>query len=57
VPTQLSGFIDDLLTALNAFAAMAGAYCSLRVGKAAWIDFVDDLDRKKAISVSPKDVW
>jgi hypothetical protein len=57
VPTQLSGFIDDLLTVLNAFAAMAGAYCSLRVGKAAWIDFVDDLDRKKAISVSPKDVW
>jgi hypothetical protein len=57
VSTQLSGFIDDLLTVLKAFAAMAGAYCSLRVGKAAWADFVDDLDRKKAISVSPKDVW
>lgn len=57
VPTQLSGFVDDLLIVLNAFAAMAGAYCSLRMGKAAWADFVDDLDRKKAISVSPKDVW
>lgn len=57
VPTLLSGFIDDLLAVLQAFAAMAGAYCSLRVGKAAWTDFVDDLDRKKAISVSPKDVW
>jgi hypothetical protein len=22
-----------------------------------WTDFVDDLDRKKAISVSPRDVW
>ncbi len=57
VPTQLSGFVDDMLAVLQAFAAMAGAYCSLRVGKAAWTDFVDDLDRKKAISVSPGDVW
>jgi hypothetical protein len=57
VPTQLSGFVDDMLVVLSAFAAMAGAYCSLRVGKVAWMDFVDDLDRKRAISVSPKDVW
>ncbi|WP_271611849.1 hypothetical protein [Bradyrhizobium sp. CCBAU 21362] len=57
VPAQLSGFIDDLLGVLKAFAAMAGAYCSLRVGRAAWTDFVNDLDRKKAISVSPKDIW
>ena len=57
VPTQLSGFVDDMLVVLKAFAAMAGAYCSLRVGKTAWTDFVDDLQRKKAISVSPKDVW
>lgn len=57
VPTQLSGFVDDLLVVLKAFAAMGGAYCSLRVGKIAWTDFIDDLDRKKAISVSPKDVW
>lgn len=57
VPTQLSGFVDDMLVVLMAFAAMAGAYCSLRVGKAAWTDFVDDLERKKAISISPKDVW
>jgi hypothetical protein len=57
VPALLAGFVDDMLAVLRAFAAMAGAYCSLRVGKAAWSDFVDDLDRKKAISVSPKDVW
>ncbi|MGA7807074.1 hypothetical protein [Bradyrhizobium sp.] len=57
VPALLTGFIDDLLTVLKAFAAMAGAYCSVRVGKMAWADFVDDLDRKKAISVSPKDIW
>lgn len=57
VPAQLLGFIDDLLTVSKAFAAMAAAYCSLRVGKAAWSNFVDDLDRKKAISISPKDIW
>jgi hypothetical protein len=57
VPTQLSGFVDDMLVVLRAFAAMAGAYCSLRVGKLAWKEFVHDLDRKKAISVSPTDVW
>jgi hypothetical protein len=57
VPTQLSGFVDDMLVVLTAFAAMAGGFCSMRVGKSAWSDFIDDLDRKRAISVSPKDVW
>jgi hypothetical protein len=57
VPTLLSGFVGDMLVVLKAFAAMAGAYCSLRVGKAVWTDFVDDLDRKEAISVSPRDLW
>lgn len=57
VPTQLSGFVDDLLHVLKGFSAMAGAYCSLRVGKTAWTEFVDDVDRKKAISISPRDIW
>ena len=57
VPTQLAGFVDDTLAVLKAFAAMAGGFCSMRVGKAAWSDFTHDLDRKRAISVSPKDVW
>ncbi|MGX1168652.1 hypothetical protein AB7M16_004918 [Bradyrhizobium sp. USDA 372] len=48
VPNQLSGLVDDMLVVLKGFAAMAGAYCSLRVGKTAWIDFADDLDRKRA---------
>jgi hypothetical protein len=57
VPSLLTDFIDDLLIVLKAFATMAGAFCSMRVGKASWTEFVDDLDRKKAISVSPKDIW
>jgi hypothetical protein len=48
VPTQLSGFVDEMLAVLKAFAAMAGAFCSMRVGKGAWSEFVDDLERKKA---------
>jgi hypothetical protein len=46
-----------MLIVLRGFAAMAGGYCSIRVGKTKWSDFIDDLDRKRAISVSPKDVW
>ncbi len=57
VPAMLATFVDDLLTVLEVFAAMAGAFCSMRLGKAAWTEFVDDLDRKKAISVSPNDIW
>jgi hypothetical protein len=57
VPDLLSEFIDDLLTVLSGFATMAGAYPYMRVGKAAWNDFVDDLDKKRSITVSPKDIW
>jgi hypothetical protein len=57
VPKLLESFIDDLLKVLTAFASMAGAYASLRMGKATWTEFVDDLDAKKAISVSPREIW
>jgi hypothetical protein len=57
VPSLLMTFVDDLVVVLTGFATMAGAFCSMRMGRAAWTDFVDDLDRKKAISVSPKDLW
>jgi hypothetical protein len=40
-----------MLAVLKAFSAMARAYCSMRLTKAAWSEFVDDLERKKAISV------
>jgi hypothetical protein len=46
-----------MLLVLKAFGAMAGAFCSLRVGKATWAEFIADLERRKAISVSPMDVW
>jgi hypothetical protein len=57
VPSLVDDLVDDLLIVLNAFAAMAAAFCSMKVGRGPWSEFVDDLDRKKAISISPKDVW
>jgi hypothetical protein len=57
VPDLLSEFIDDLFGRTHHFATMAGAYASMRVGKAAWNDFVDDLAKKRSITVSSKDIW
>jgi hypothetical protein len=57
VPRLLEGFIDDLATVLAAFAAMAAAYVSKRVGRDLWTAFLDDLERKRSVSISPKDEW
>ena len=57
VPSLLSGIVDDILTVSQAFAAMACAYCSMRLGKQAWKEFVDDIERKRAISFSPSTIW
>ncbi len=57
VPKLAAGFIDDLLTVLMAFAAMAGAYCSKRMGRVRWDDFVSCLEKNRAISISPSAVW
>lgn len=40
-----------------AMIVLARPYCSLRVGKSAWKEFVDDVERKKAISLSPSEIW
>lgn len=57
VPKLAEGFIDDLLVVVTGFSAMAGAYCSMRMGKDRWKVFVDDLETGRAISVSPLEVW
>lgn len=57
VPKLVEDFIEDLLIVLTGFSAMAGAYCSIRVGKDRWQSFVDDLEARRAISVSPLEVW
>lgn len=57
VPRLLDGFIDDLATALAGFAAMAAGYVSKRIGRDAWTAFIDDLEQKRSLSISPKDEW
>lgn len=57
VPKMLEGFIDDLAAVLTGFSAMAAAYVSRRIGKAIWMAFIDDLENKRAISISPLAEW
>lgn len=57
VPSLTDGFIDDLTAVLTAFSAMAAGYCSVRMGRERWNEFVNDLEKQRAISLSPLDVW
>jgi len=50
-------YIDDLYTVLAGFVAMAGAFCSKRLGKTLWNEFIADLEAKRAFSISLLDVW
>jgi hypothetical protein len=57
VPRLADNLIDDLLVVAIGFSAMAAAYCATRMGKERWTAFVDDLEARRAISVSPLEVW
>lgn len=57
VPQLLDGFVDDLTTALGGFAAMAAGYVSRRIGRELWDAFLDDLEAKRSLSLSPKSEW
>jgi hypothetical protein len=57
VPKTLEGFIADLRVVLAAFSGMAAAYCAARVGRDEWDWFVGDLAERRAISLSPAEVW
>lgn len=57
VPSLLEGFIDDLATVLSGFGAMSAAYVSKRIGRKSWNAFLDDLEQKRSLSISPRDEW
>jgi hypothetical protein len=57
VSARLDGFIVDLVHVLLAFLAMAAGYVSVRMGRDLWSAFIDDLEAKRSISISPKNVW
>jgi len=57
VPTLANDFMGDLTIVLTAFSAMAAGYCSARMGRERWQEFIDDLEKNRAISLSPLEVW
>jgi hypothetical protein len=57
VETLLARYIDDLAVVLAGFISMAGAFVSLKLGDQLWAEFVDDLDKTRAFTVSPRSVW
>lgn len=57
VPSLADGFIYNLTTVLTAFSAMAAGYCYARMGVQKWQEFIDDLENRRAISLSPLEVW
>ena len=50
-------FIEDMEEVLKAYLRMAGAYCSRRMSKDEWMNFISDLTAHLKLSVMPKDVW
>ncbi|OWK18961.1 hypothetical protein AJ88_46715 [Mesorhizobium amorphae CCBAU 01583] len=54
VARLLEGFIHDLADVLKSFSAMAAGYASMRMGRDRWSAFIDDLDEKRSISISPR---
>jgi len=57
VPKLADGFMDDLTTVLTGFSAMAAGYCSVRKRRDRWKTFVEYLEERRAISLSPLAAW
>src|SRR3546814_17377278 len=49
VAPRLDGLVDDLPVVLEGFTAMAEGYCSLRIGKANWGPFLQDLEENRSL--------
>jgi hypothetical protein len=57
VERVLANYIDDLAVVLAGFVTMAGAVASKRLGWQLWSDFITDVEKKRAFSISPRKVW
>jgi hypothetical protein len=55
--TILTGYVEDMHAVLKAFLAMAGAFASRKLGKDLWLEFVADVDAKKAFTTRAGDIW
>ncbi len=54
---KLEHYIDDLSDVLDAFTSMAGAFCSRRLGKSIWNEFVSDLEVNRSFALRPASIW
>lgn len=54
---KLEYYIDDLSHVLDAFTSMAGAFCSRRLGKSIWNEFVSDLESNRSFVLRPISIW
>jgi hypothetical protein len=57
VEGNISTFVPDMAKILEAFTAMAGAYCFKRLGKELQDSFLADLDKHRSFSLDPRDIW
>jgi hypothetical protein len=57
VSALVAGFPNDLADVATAFSSMAAGYVASRIGKVLWGAFVDDLERMRSVTVSPREIW
>jgi hypothetical protein len=57
VETQITNFVPDLTSVLEAFLSMAGAFSFQRLGKALRDDFLRDVNRYRSFSLETSEVW
>ena len=55
--TILSGFVEDMSVVLGGFLTMAGAFAKRKLGNDLWMEFVEDVDAKRAFTSRASDVW
>ena len=53
----VTDYISDLSFVLEAFVRQAGIFCSKRINKKKWEDFLEDLANNRSFTLSPDDIW
>ena len=53
----LNTYIDDLSSVLDSFVCQAGIFCSRRLGKSIWKEFLGNLETSRSFSLSPTCIW
>jgi len=57
VETQITNFVSDLTSVLEAFLSMAGAFSFQRLGNSLRDDFLQDVNRYRSFSLKTSEVW